>query len=295
MTRVCPVCQETDLPERSRFCLSCGADVEHSGSVPYTPRHLARDVLTTRTARDGERKEVTILFADVAGSLAMAESLDPEDIHRTMDGFFGLALDAVHAHRGTINQFRGDGLMALFGAPQTWGEDAARGLRAALAIREATQDYSRRLEEELGLPFVLRLGLHTGSVWVGSVGNDLRSDYTAEGPTVGTAARLEQAARPGQILVSGETARRARRFFEFRREGPRHFRGLSKPVEVYELIGAGPYRDRFEAERAHGLTPFVGRERELAWLRDAAARHALVQIRGEAGIGKSRLALEFVS
>jgi len=295
VTRVCPVCQETDLPERSRFCLSCGADVEHSGSVPYTPRHLARDVLTTRTARDGERKEVTILFADVAGSLAMAESLDPEDIHRTMDGFFGLALDAVHAHRGTINQFRGDGLMALFGAPQTWGEDAARGLRAALAIREATQDYSRRLEEELGLPFVLRLGLHTGSVWVGSVGNDLRSDYTAEGPTVGTAARLEQAARPGQILVSGETARRARRFFEFRREGPRHFRGLSKPVEVYELIGAGPYRDRFEAERAYGLTPFVGRERELAWLRDAAARHALVQIRGEAGIGKSRLALEFVS
>ena len=161
MTRVCPACGETGLPDRSRYCLRCSAPLASSEGT-YTPPHLAHEVLTTRSARDGERKEVTILFADVAGSLAMAEALDPEEIHAIMDGLFHLALDAVHAQRGTINQFRGDGLMALFGAPITWGEDAARALRAALAIREAAAAYSTQLEARVGIPLVMRLGLHTG-------------------------------------------------------------------------------------------------------------------------------------
>ena len=184
MTRACPACGERPLPKRSRFCLTCGAPLgpgEEFAPASYTPSHLDREVLTTRSAHDGERKEVTILFADVAGSLAMAEALDPEEIHAIMDGLFNLALDAVHAQRGPINQFRGDGLMALFGAPLTWGDDAARALRAALAIREAAAAYSSDLETRFGIPLLLRLGLHTGTVWVGSVGSDRRRDSLCRG------------------------------------------------------------------------------------------------------------------
>ena len=305
MTRVCPSCQRAGLPDESCFCLACGAELSLDDGdrstplEPYTPDHLAREVLTTRTARDGERKEVTILFVDIAGSLAMAEALDPEQIHAIMDGFFELGLDAVHAQRGTINQFRGDGFMALFGAPLAWGEDAARALRAALAIREATQEYSRSVEARFGIPIILRMGLHTGTVWVGSVGNELRRDYTAEGPTVGLAARLEQSASPGQILLTEETERRARPFFEFRDLGLERYRGVSRPVQVFELTGRGPYRDRFDAERAYGLSPFVGRAPEVAWLDQLVVRPAepigVVEIRGEAGIGKSRLVHEYLS
>jgi class 3 adenylate cyclase/tetratricopeptide (TPR) repeat protein len=305
VTRACPSCGRVGLPDESRFCLACGAGISpadgdrHTPVEPYTPDHLAREVFTTRTAQDGERKEVTILFVDIAGSLAMAEALDPEEIHAIMDGFFELGLDAVHAQRGTINQFRGDGFMALFGAPLAWGEDAAGGLRAALAIREATLDYSRSIEARFGIPIILRMGLHTGTVWVGSVGNDLRRDYTAEGPTVGLAARLEQSASPGQILLTEETERRARLFFEFTDLGLRRYRGVSRPVQVFELTGRGPFRDRFDAERASGLSPFVGRAREVAWLEQLVVRPAepigVVEIRGEAGIGKSRLVHEYLS
>lgn len=298
MTRVCSACGQAELPARSRFCLACGAGLPGPEErESYTPPHLEREVLTTRSAQDGERKEVTILFADVAGSLAMAEALDLEEIHAIMDGLFNLALDAVHAQRGTINQFRGDGLMALFGAPLARGEDAARALRAALALREAAAAYSKELESRIEIPLLLRLGLHTGTVWVGSVGNDRRRDYTAEGPTVGLAARLERAAQPGQILVSAETARRADGLFEFRDRGVQAVRGLSKPVHVLELLGTGRYHDRFEVERATGLTPFVGREPELAWLREVTreAQDGWIEIRGEAGIGKSRLIHEHLA
>jgi class 3 adenylate cyclase/tetratricopeptide (TPR) repeat protein len=241
---------------------------------------------------------VTVLFADIAGSLAMAEALDPEEIHAIMDGFFAVALDAVHAEKGTINQFRGDGFMALFGAPLARGEDAARALRAAIAIREATDEYGRSVRKRFGVPVLLRMGLHTGVVWVGSIGKDLRWDYTAEGPTVGLAARLERAAQPGQILLSDETARRAQAYFETRELGARRFQGVSREVRVFELVGAGPYGGRFEAQRARGLTPFVGRKRELARLTGSGARSgrlSMFEVRGEAGVGKSRLVHECVS
>ncbi len=294
----CDLCHAEQLPERSRFCLECGAPLPEAESpAPYTPDHLRRDVLTSRSAREGERKEVTVLFADLADSLAMAESLDPEDIHTVMDGFFGLALEAVHTHGGTINQFRGDGFMALFGAPRTAGDDAARALRAALTIRDEVATYGRWVESEHDIPLVLRMGLNTGTVWVGSIGSNLRTDYTAEGPTVGLAARLERSAAPGQILVAEETAERARSFFELRELGVRAFRGISRPVRVFELMRAGPFRDRFEAERAIGPTAFVGREAELGWLEEIRSlvlqgETRGVDIRGEAGIGKSRLVFE---
>jgi class 3 adenylate cyclase/tetratricopeptide (TPR) repeat protein len=303
VTPTCPACRETDLPEGSRFCLACGTELpgEHEAPAdlsPYTPPHLAREVLVSRTAREGERKQVTVLFADIAGSLAMAEALDPEEIHVVMDGFFSVALDAVHAEKGTINQFRGDGFMALFGAPLARDEDAARALRAALAIRDANERYGRSIERRFGVPLLVRMGLHSGAVWVGSIGKDLRWDYTAEGPTVGLAARLERAARPGQILLSDETAQRTRPYFETRELGVRRFAGVSRAVRVFELVAEGPHQARFEVQRVRGLTPFVGRERELARLERAARageQLALVEIRGEAGIGKSRLVHEHVS
>jgi len=305
MSQVCPKCGEPDLPERSRFCLSCGAQCdlleEAGGSAlplgPYTPAHLTREVLRSQVALEGERKEVTVLLADVARSLEMAEALDPEDVHRIMDGFFALAVEAVHTECGTLNQFRGDGFMALFGAPRAQGDDAVRALRAALEVRARTISYSEQIQEQFRLPIALRMGVHTGTVWVGSIGTDLRMDYTAEGSTVGLAARLEHAAAPGEILISEETARRTRPFFDLVDLGPRPLRGLRDPVRVYSLAGHGRFETRIEAERWQGLTPFVDRTHELSRLAMAQARATagqtvLVEIRGEAGIGKSRLALE---
>jgi class 3 adenylate cyclase/tetratricopeptide (TPR) repeat protein len=272
---------------------------EEDEGVSYTPPHLARDGLTSSAALDGERKEVSILFADIAASLAMSEALDPEDVHSIMDGFFSLALDAVHAQRGTINQFRGDGFMALFGAPLAHGNDAVRALRAALRIRERTAGYSRTAAARYGLPLALRIGVHTGIVWVGSIGSDLRRDYTAEGATVGIAARLQELASPGQILLTKQTAGQAQPFFEFRDLGERQLRGVSEAVRVLELVGAEPYEARLDFERAHGWSPFVGRETELVWLASlgpgrSGAAPSLIEICGEAGIGKSRLALEYL-
>ena len=294
--RSCSSCGETELPAQSRFCLHCGAALDPedaTGAAPYTPEHLTRDVLVFRDAEGGERKEVTVLIADVAGSLAMADALDPEDVHALMDGFFALALEAVHAQLGTVNQFRGDGFMALFGAPRARGDDAARALRAALEVRERSRDYAESVRARYGVPFAVRIGVSTGRVWVGAIGNDLRRDYTAEGPTVGLAARLEALAAPSQILVSDETARRGAGF-ELLDQGARAVRGLSEPVRVFELLGEKPPSARLGAELDRGQSPFVGRAAELAQLRRSLRGGGLrcIELRGEAGIGKSRLVLE---
>ena len=210
----CPTCGGCDLPVGSRFCPFCGSRLG-----AYTPEHLTREVLDKRDTLRGERKEVTVLFADVVDSLAMAAALDPEDVHALMDGFFALSLEAIHLERGTINQFRGDGFMALFGAPQAQGEDAARALRAALEIRSRAESYSESIRARYGFPLALRMGVNTGHVWVGSIGGQLRKDYTAEGPAVGLAARLQGDATPGQILVGEETVRRCGEYFEFVDQG----------------------------------------------------------------------------
>ncbi|HME71608.1 MAG TPA: adenylate/guanylate cyclase domain-containing protein [Myxococcota bacterium] len=305
MSQVCAKCGEPNLPQRSRFCLSCGAPCDLPqeppspglGLGPYTPAHLTREVLKSQSALEGERKEVTVLIADVARSLEMADALDPEDVHSVMDGFFAMAVEAIHAECGTLNQFRGDGFMALFGAPRARGDDPVRALRAALEVSARTRTYSARIQARFRLPIALRIGIHTGTVWVGSIGTDLRMDYTAEGSTVGLAARLEQAAAPGEILISEETARRAGQYFDLIDLGPRPLRGLRDLVRVYSLAGPGRFETRIDAERSRGLTPFVGRGNELSLLVDAQARAAagrtvLVEICGEAGIGKSRLVLE---
>jgi len=239
---------------------------------------------------------VTVLIADVAGSLAMASALDPEDVHALMDGFFALALEAVHREGGTLNQFRGDGFMALFGAPRARGDDPARALRAALEVQGAARAYAGSVRARFGLPFAVRIGVHTGAVWVGAIGDALRRDYTAEGPTVGVAARLEGAAAPGQILIGEATARRCEGLFELADLGARALRGLPEPVRVFELIGPGRRGASGAPLREGEPTPFVGRKALLAALRrlllegDGGLR--CIEIRGEAGVGKSRLARE---
>src|SRR5690606_19286261 len=258
--------------------------------------HLSR-VLARRSAREGERKEVTVLVADVAGSLAMAHRLDPEDMHALMDGFFALALDAVHAECGTLNQFRGDGFMALFGAPAARPHHAREGVRAALAIRRAAEAYSRSVRARFGVPLALRMGVHSGPVWVGSIGTDLRRDYTAEGPTVGIAVRLEQSAGPGQILVSADTARRVAGAFTPRPAGARTLRGTPQPVEAYEVVAEAADEEAIALSEGAGDVPFTGRAAEIARGLQrleavGAGEAACVEIIGEPGVGKSRLALE---
>ncbi|RIL05473.1 MAG: hypothetical protein DCC71_10205 [Proteobacteria bacterium] len=299
MARACPACRARDLPPESRFCLACGAPLAETaadGAAPYTPALVER-VIHTRSAREGERKQVTILIADVAGSLALAERLDPEDVHVLMDGFFALALDAVHAERGTLNQFRGDGFMALFGAPVARENHALDAVRAALAVRRASQDYNRSTRARFGVPFVIRIGLATGPVWVGAIGSRLRLDYTAEGSTVGIAARLEELASPGQILVTEAVAARVERHVELAALGTRSLRNVSEPVGVFEVVRAGAHESALDAERAHGLGRLVGRDAELAAIAArlaAVARGAALwlELAGETGIGKSRLAHE---
>src|SRR5262245_54239045 len=207
LTLMCSACG-TELPAGARFCLACGQPVQApdpvqarpTAPVAYTPRHLAEKILTTRSALEGERKQVTVLFADVVGFSTLSERLDPEAVHTIMDGCFELLSRAVHRHEGTINQFTGDGIMALFGAPITHEDHAVRALQAALAIQTDAAAYGEAVQRRFGLPFRMRIGVNTGTVVVGRIGDNLRMDYTAQGDTTNLAARLQQMAVPSGLL-----------------------------------------------------------------------------------------------
>jgi class 3 adenylate cyclase/predicted ATPase len=264
----------------------------------YTPRHLAEKILTSRGALEGERKLVTVLFADCAGFTELSRALDPEALHQVMDGCFRRLLDAVHRFEGTVNQFTGDGVMALFGAPIAHEDHAVRAVAAALAIQAGVRDYAATLRQERGIDFSLRIGLNTGPVVVGRIGDDLRMDYTAQGETVNLAARLQAAAAPGGVLVSEVTHRLVAGFFQAHDEGLHPVKGYERPVRVFLVTGQRSRRARFDLAVERGLTPLVGRAAELALLRDCWERARIgqgraVSIVGEAGTGKSRLAYEF--
>jgi class 3 adenylate cyclase/tetratricopeptide (TPR) repeat protein len=266
-------------------------------ALSYTPRHLAEQVLTSRAALEGERKQVTVLFVDCVGFTALSTRLDPEDIHTIMDGCFQHLLDAVHRYAGTVNQFTGDGIMALFGAPIAHEDHAVRAVAAALAIQKAVRQYADRLRQERGLEFAVRVGLNTGPVVVGKIGDDLRMDYTAQGETVNLAARLQGAAPAGDVLMSEATHRLVSGYFLTQDAGEFQLKGLDQPVRAYAVTGQRSRRARFDVAVEHGLTPLVGRARELASLRDDFARAQsgrgqTVSVVGEAGVGKSRLVYE---
>ncbi len=264
----------------------------------YTPRHLVEKVLASKSALEGERKYVTVFFADVKGSVALSEGLDPEEWHRTLDALFEILADGVHRFEGTVNQYTGDGIMALFGAPLALEDHAHRACHAALYLRDALRDHAHRLRVERGIDLRVRLALNSGEVVVGAIGDDLRMDYTAQGATVGLAARLQEVAAPERVYVSEHTAALVEGWFDLRDLGPTTLKGLAQPVRLFELDSAAAPRTRLELARERGLTPFVGRDDQLALLdraleSAAAGEGQLVGVVGEAGVGKSRLCLEF--
>ncbi len=266
--------------------------------LSYTPRHLAERILTEGRALKGERKEVTVLFVDVQGSTDLAGVLDPEEFHAVMDSAFELMLKAVHQWEGTVNQFTGDGIMALFGAPIAHEDHARRALHAALEIQRGFGEYATALRREKGISVQVRLGLNSGPVVVGAIGDDLRMDYTAQGLTTNLAARMQQAADPGTIIVAAATYRLGEGYFRFRSFGPIRVRGVSEPVEAYLLEEEGTIVSRLEASLRRGVSPFRGREGELlalgeCWERVVKGQGEAVCLVGEPGIGKSRLAFEF--
>jgi len=304
----CPSCG-FENPLDFTFCGKCGYNLRRPGEAvsalrqgdpqAYTPKHLADKILSTRSAIEGERKQVTVLFADVSGFTSISEKLDPEEVHALMNRCLEFLMDEIHRYEGTITQFTGDAIMALFGAPIAHEDAPQRALYAAVGIQRSLSRYSEELKREQGIEFQMRIGLNTGPVVVGKIGDDLCMEYTAMGDTVNVAARMEQMAKPGTILVAEPTHRLTQGYFDFKPLGPVEVKGKAKPVTVYEVIGLGPIRTKIEAAELRGLTKFVGHIAEMEHLTGCYRRvkegwGQVVAIVGEAGVGKSRLLLEFV-
>jgi class 3 adenylate cyclase/tetratricopeptide (TPR) repeat protein len=305
MELVCPNCG-AEVPLDRQFCGECGHDlrkpkeappIDYSEPQSYTPKFLAEKILTTRSSIEGERKLVTVLFADVADYTSISEKLDPEEVHQVMDGCFKILMDEIHRYEGTINQFTGDGVMALFGAPVAHEDHAQRACHTALSIQKDMGQYGERIKKECGVDFKMRIGLNSGPVIVGSIGDDLRMDYTAVGDTTNLASRMESMARPATILVSKNTHKMARDFFEFKPLGKMKVKGKEARAKAYELMKASEVETRIEAAVVRGLTKFVGREGEMEALKKAfekaqSGSGQVVGIVGEAGVGKSRILIE---
>jgi class 3 adenylate cyclase/pimeloyl-ACP methyl ester carboxylesterase len=263
----------------------------------YTPSHLAERILDARASLTDERKHVTVLFADIKGSLAIIEGSDPEEASRILDGAIRVMMDAVHRYEGTVNRVMGDGIMALFGAPIAHEDHAVRACYAALAIQRAMQSHAAETRQSLGIEISVRIGLHSGEVVVRAIGNDLSMDYDAIGPTVHLASRMEQLASPGTVRLTAATANLTRGFLELRSLGQVPVKGLSQPIEAFDLVGVGAARTRLQASAGRGLTPFIGRRDELAALDRAyelaaAGQGQMVALVGDPGVGKSRLFYE---
>src|SRR5688500_17148693 len=259
LASVCPSCGAAN-PDANKFCGQCASPLEKP-HVPrfatpqaYTPKHLAEKILTSKTALEGERKQVTVLFVDVSGFTSLSARLDPEEVHQLMSRAFQLMLAEVHRYEGTVNQFLGDGIMALFGAPIAHEDHARRAVHAALGIARALESYQRELAPR-GITFRARQGLNTGLVVVGAIGSDLRMDYTAVGDTTNVAARMQQAGEPGRVTIAEATYRLVHGYFEMRSLGSLALKGKTEPVGAWEVAGAREARTRLEVETERGLTP----------------------------------------
>jgi len=304
LTSACPSCRASNPPAQ-KFCGECGTALgqteggaKYGTPQAYTPKHLAEKILTSKAALEGERKQVTVLFADLKGSMELLADRDPEEARKLLDPVLERMMDAVHRYEGTVNQVMGDGIMALFGAPLAHEDHAVRACYAALRMQESVKRYAEEVHRTTGMPLHIRVGANSGEVVVRSIGSDLHMDYTAVGQTTHLAARLEQMAMPGSILISPETMNLAEGYVAVKPLGERPVKGLEAPVEVFEVVGAGTVRSRLQAAAARGLTRFVGRDPELEQLRQAletagGGHGQIVAVVGEPGVGKSRLFWEF--
>src|SRR5215831_5466966 len=303
---VCAACH-TRVSVGARFCPHCGhpvavADRSRSrlgAPESYMPKYLASKILILRTSLEGERKQVTVLFADMKGSLELLADRDPEEARELLDPVLERMIEAVHRYEGTVNQVMGDGIMALFGAPIAHEDHAVRACYAALRMQETVTHYGDEMQRSHGIPVQIRVGLNSGAVVVRAIDSSLHMDYTAVGQTTHLAARMEQMAKPSSVLTTGETLRLAAGFVQVKALGPVAVKGLADPVEVFELLGAASTRTRLQAFAARGLTRFVGRQAEIEALRQALERAGsghgqMVAVIGEPGVGKTRLVYEFI-
>jgi class 3 adenylate cyclase len=293
-----------DNPPGFAFCGQCATLLTEQPPAPrpqaplsYTPSYLAERILTSRSALEGERKQVTVLFADLKGSMELLAERNPEEARQLLDPVLERMMAAVHRYEGTVNQVMGDGIMALFGAPLAHEDHAVRACYAALAIQAALHQYSDEVRRTHGLAVHFRVGLNSGEVVVRAIDNDLHMDYSAIGQTTHLAARMEQLAHPGSILMTGATLRQVLGYVAVRSLGPVPVKGLPNSVEVFELQGAGPARTRMQTLSVRGRTRFLGRKTECAGLRRAltqaqSGRGQVVTVVGEPGVGKSRLIYE---
>ena len=302
----CPQCRHSN-PPGSRYCAQCASQLSgpslssssrFGSPQAYTPKHLAEKILTSRNALEGERKQVTVLFADLKGSMELLGDRDPEEARQLIDPVIDQIMEAVHRYEGTVNHVMGDGIMAIFGAPLAHEDHAVRACYAALAMQSSIRAYSSQMRRSHGIEVELRVGLNSGEVVVGAIGNDLHMEYSAVGHTTNLAARMEQLATPGTVRLTTHTLNFAEGFIHVAPLGPVPVRGLAEPVEVYELKGVSGLRTRMQAAAARGLTRFVGRQAELEILgqalRQSGAGHGqIVALVGEPGVGKSRLIWEF--
>ena len=314
LSLVCPKCNAENPPQNS-FCDKCGHNLTLPSESPpkelsfdekidkiqrYLPKGLTEKILAQRDRIEGERKQVTVMFCDMEGYSQLSERLGPEEAYSIMDQVYEILIHKVHEYEGTVNEMTGDGILALFGAPIALEEAPQRAIRSAMAIHREMAKFSDSMKQEGQSipPLKMRAGIHTGPVVVGTLGNDLRVEFKAVGDTVNLASRMEGLADPGTTYVSHETFGLTEGLFVFEALGEKKVKGMEKPVKVYRVISTSTRRTRFDVSAERGLTPFVGRERELELLFDSLERAKAslgqaISIVSEAGIGKSRLLYEF--
>ena len=310
----CSQCGKINRPG-SKFCNECGQNLTtHSESQPktlsfeakidkiqrYLPKGLTEKILSHKDKIEGERKQVTIMFCDMEGFTSLVEKVAPEEAYAMMDDIYEILIHKVHEYEGTVNEMTGDGVMALFGAPIALEDAPQRAIRSAYAIHREMNRYSEKISQDReGIPpLKMRIGIHTGPVVVGTLGNNLRVEFKAVGDTVNLASRMEDLAEPGATYITEDTFKLTEGLFRFESLGRKKIKGKQESIETYRVIGPRSRRTRFDVSAERGLTPFVGRERELELLLDGferakAGRGQAFSIMGEAGVGKSRLLYEF--
>ena len=288
LERICPSCNSPN-PPKFKFCGECGHDLTKPEEAPpkdlsfdekldkiqrYLPKGLTEKILSQRNKIEGERKQVTVMFCDMEGFTQLSERLGPEEAYNVMDQVYELLIHKVHDYEGTVNEMTGDGIMALFGAPIALEDAPQRAIRSSLAIHRELAKFNDKIRQgkENILTLKMRIGIHTGPVVVGTLGNDLRVEFKAVGDTVNLASRVEGLAEPGTTYITEDTFKLIEGLFRFEALGERGIKGKQAPIQIYRVIAPSTSRTRFDVSAERGLTSFVGRERELELLLDGFER-----------------------